>query len=915
MLKLRYLENYLLLLMAFISGICIYLLYRPYKTIDNNDQVVAKVIGHFNTVKRKKDFFQSWKDTNLGDGLSSNDEIYTHEKSFATIEFNNGNKVEISENTLIKIKNNIAKNSVELNKGNIVAELNKNQKNIEINIHGKKYNFSSENAKIQIEQNSNENKFIILEGAASVKSDKINAQLKNNETIKENITTGSIEKIISSAKLIFPKRKSFFYFDDKKLIRFQWDKLQNNENIILIASDREFKNIIVENATNNNFYDHEFITPQTIFWKISAPNSSDSPIFEFQLAKTPVIELRSNQTVFINHKTPEKALLVWDHFTNIKDIKYVLNITDPENKVSEIETIKPNYTLPLTILGEYKVKVKLFHKEVFPQVSYGPMVSLYFKNIDKFELENLGPNELEKVWYKNVKTSSRINWQSSLKTDLFNITITDPEGVILTHQTTNNFFEIEHNKSGTYKWEVVGFIGDTKSNSIKGNINFKRPIRVYQSPEKGAIIELQRPDQNVNFKWDSKDKEQTEYEIEISKDDKFLNPIIKKTITENSFSTAIDQLGIYYWRVKILKADKIEYSEPASIELRPIPPLIAPDQIPELKIKLKEEVKSSFIKRIFHFLIESVHANEKFKKAEWSIPHNPKVKTYVVKIYNDPFGKNLVKTIESNDSHFTWSDSKPGIYFWSMAYIDFFNRQTDFSKLSKMEIIDELIIKENRPKLVDIPKPISPIQKKINLVNTPSKIESAPLEKNNSTNLNKINYQFFFTPKIYTVSREDTNKIEINGVNIESLEVLKPIEFDFLNYDETELAFKINRGKVFNTLIFNDFESLIKFKKDMAIYKHGPQLFFSKNSKYEVINRKVQSQIQLNAIFAYSGLYQLDKLFFEAAAGYGTGLFLSFEGNYRLSERYTAGIFFQNLELNNQNNQYLGLKFGYNFFK
>lgn len=903
--------------MTLVAAICLYLLYRPHESSDTNTQVIAKVIGQFNTVKRKKDFFLSWKDTYMGDGLSKNDEIYTHENSNATIEFTNGNKVEISENSLIKIKTNLTQNSVEINKGNIVAELNQNQKNIEVQINGKKYQLSSENAKIQIEQNAKENKFILLEGTAAIKSGTVNTQLKNNEILNENIQTGKIETRIPAAILISPKRRSIFYFENSKSMHFEWKKIKASESIITMATDREFKNIITEQHTTENNFDYELTAAQTYFWKVTATDLPDSPIYEFELIKYPVIELRTNQNIFINKQNhQEKVLLIWDPVKHLKNVKYILSITDPDQLTKEVSLSTTQYTLPINKLGEYQFKIKPSHIEMLPNAQYGPITSVILKNIDKLSIENMGPTEIEKVWYKKTLAKTRINWNSRDKIEQYLIKVTSPDGKEKLITSDNNFIEIEHPITGDYSWEVTGKLGDTQSNKLTGIIHFRRPVKVTQTPERGAVIELQRPDQNVQFKWEALAIDNPEYEIEISKEENFENTIVKKSIKENNFSTSLNQLGIYFWRVKILNGKKVEYSEPTSIELRPIPPLSRPDQLPELKIQLKEDNKTSYLKQFLQFFIELAHASETSKKAEWTLPKNPRVKTYIIKIYSDPQAQNLIKTIESNEPHFIWSESKPGIYYWNMAYVDYFDRQTDFSKIARMEILDTPVNKIEKEKIqaptINTP-PIISEKPKIKKPN-PIKIVDIPAQAIIS-NITKIKYQLAFTPQHYLVSKKTNTTIDIDGVNLESMEFTHFLGQNIFNYDEKNYQLKFNRGKVFKRIIFNDFEFNFKFKKDNGIYQHGPVFFLSKNSKFQVENNQVSASNQFNAILGYAGRYQLGFLNLEAALGMGTGLLISINGQYQVNEKYFFGLFLQRLENDKQTNQYLGLKFGYNFFE
>ena len=104
--------------MSAVALACLYMLYgTKLVSFNSQDEIkVASIVEQLKTVKRKRDYYQGWVDVKPGDGLSQNDEIYTHEQSSAHIKFTNGPEINLFENSLLRIKSGKIGSTISLEK-------------------------------------------------------------------------------------------------------------------------------------------------------------------------------------------------------------------------------------------------------------------------------------------------------------------------------------------------------------------------------------------------------------------------------------------------------------------------------------------------------------------------------------------------------------------------------------------------------------------------------------------------------------------------------------------------------------------------------------------------------------------------------------------------------------------------------
>lgn len=662
--------------MSALALMSLYVLYGPNPTSQDQEIKVASIVEQLKTVKRKRDFYQGWIDVKPGDSLSQNDEIYTHGQSSAKINFINGPEISLFENSLLRIKTVNKTNTFSLDKGNLIAKLSKDSPNLDIELGGKKYSFKSDNANIQIEQGNNENKFLLLDGKAKLKDQEI----LPNQVVIQDLKTGNLKIKTIPFLPETPVHNYKQYFVKTADLNFSW-KVQNEAGpaTIEIARDSSFKNIFHIQEAAEDQLSLKITEAGTYFWRLTSKDGVSGPIKSFTLIEESPLMVNASQTIlYKGPKLTDKAFISWPK-NNVG--KFLLRLDSPGKEPKEYELTKNNFEFTPDELGTYNLSVKI-NEETRPLALWSSPLSLTVSEAHPISITSLTPPLLEKVNYSKEATGQALSWSGPASVN-YKVKIIKDD-IIQEFDTEHTTFFINLKDKGEYNWEVQGETpSGVSSNKITGKIIVKSPLKLTQLPNEGAVIELDKPDQQVSFKWD-KVEDTKEYQFELSDDSSFKKIIVSKDVETNNVSTGLANTGRYFWRVKVKTGNSVEYSSPVSVEIKPSPPLSRPEVNPSIKIKLKYlEESSSF--NIFDLFIGRAYAEAPVAIAEWDLPASSRAKSYIVEIYKDAELKNLITRIETEVPHVIWKNASAGVFYWRVSYVDFWGRKTEFSRVSTLE--------------------------------------------------------------------------------------------------------------------------------------------------------------------------------------------------------------------------------------
>lgn len=688
--------------MSILAMLSLYMLYgvRYSSKSSKSEVMIASIVEQIKTVKRKRDFYQSWMDVNPGESLSLNDEIYTHGQSSAKIHFDNGLEINLFENSLLRIKKSNKENSLNLERGNLTAKLSKKSPKLDVVLSGKKYSFESQNANIQIEQGEKENKFILLKGKATLNINEVPKEIKENQVLIQNKKSGDVNIKELPFILNTPLHNSVSYFKDEISIPFSWNYTSlATPATIIISESATFKEIVHQSTIVDNHTTHVFTKSGIYYWKLVSSDGLEGPIRTLTLMEEmpPLLKI-DRDFVYLGPKKAENVFLSWPQ-GNAQ--KFLIRIQSPNEKTQEREVLKNNYELAINQVGTYKISVKVLDVDR-PKALWSDPVSISAVEAKAISIISRTPELIEKVNYSAQLSNHLLSWDGPNSGVNYTIKLTNNNKTEI-FNTENLSLPLTFKDPGEYVWEIKG---ETESgiisNSISGKIIIKKPLNISQTPSEGAVIELEKPDQLVAFKWE-KILNIDEYTFELSSDAQFQKLIYEKDIATNNLSTALAKTGKYYWRVRIKNGSVIEYSSPVSVEIKPTPPLSKPGDLPSIKIKLKykDDQTSSIHFHWLDYFISKAEASLPAASAEWDLPSNSRAKEYIVEIFKEPTLINLVARIVTEKPHIVWENATPGNFYWRVSYVDFWGRKTEFSKASPLTVeIDQntLPIELNSPK-------------------------------------------------------------------------------------------------------------------------------------------------------------------------------------------------------------------------
>lgn len=746
--RLKSVDQFLLVLMFLTGSFSLFLLFSP-ENKQSNELAIGLIVDQINIVKKKGQIFEAWNDVSAGDSLRLNDQVYTHESSQVELQLRSGRKINVQENSLLKITADLLGEKVELERGTLKAILNSKNPTLNIKVSGKNVQLKSDNGTVQIEKTEDKSRIFVEGGSVQIEQAGSKQTIKENELFESDIKSGEIKVKSIAIKTNFPKDLTKIVLNDSEQVTFQWTWLKKNYDL-----SRRFTLQISEKKTFVDVEEHPIDRDSTslslnltkegnYFWRIKEEvinnvgqviDSTTGPAKRFEVYY---------ETSVIVENTKDIIPLLPDQKLNRINLSWVDSIASRLNenadyymvKVTGLEgekSYKTNLTQlkwAFTKIGVYQFQIKPFGKSRVKATWSKPYTINVVENAIP-KIERITPEKMEYVDYSRKGMKALIRWKvlsgtGSFKIVLKNVGVTSlPERI---YETDSDFINIDLLKADSYEWSVIS--RDTLGNSgqvIKGIIHLKFPRKVTTLPSEGEVVLLETPDQEVQFKWEKQTNVKS-YLFELSKDKEFKTIEINTELEKSQFVTKLNDIGQYFWRVKMNTANGVEYSQPVSVEIKPVPVLDKPKLENEIRIKLKtieetqtkdqvlrQNKRTKLLIGLMTYLFPSAMANKNEDKnkvsqvAEWTVPAAKNVKKYLVEIYRDKDLKELMTKIESDSEKISWKGASAGEFFWRLAYRDSWGRDSEYSLPAKIIIDqDELIAssKEQEPVVEEKIKP------------------------------------------------------------------------------------------------------------------------------------------------------------------------------------------------------------------
>ncbi len=633
-------------------------------------------------VKVKRARALDWVDAFHDDLVTENQMIYTDELSSAEVKFTSGQRLVISENSLVKIRTRGNENELDIGKGTIRATLT-GEESIIVKMNGEDYALKGDKADIEINLHDNIGEIGVVTGKVELEKDGKTTALDENVALV--VEGGQYSTKVISFVTVSPARHSQIYTGKEEAsITFNWTG--DADGKILISREADFNKSISSVVEGNSF--RASLAVGHYYWKLTG-EKGESLVSEFRIVKEMAPEILRPKDgevvdVLMDENGKGNVRLEWD--AENAEV-FTLEVTGQKSETFTDLRQKSFLYQPTDEAFSWRVKVQDTNR---PEAIWSQASSLKVKSYSYPKLpDNLHPDGVEYQTFSESGESVELSWSATGETG---IEIQGPDGNISETISTGSYV-VQAKKSGVTKWRVRG---TDKFSRASVWSEWKQFTLVDMSGEKNAEgiqrIKLDRPDQEVTFSWES---EKGNNVFELSQDRNFEKVVVTKEVKGSETKLSVPKTGTYFWRSREYRKDgTLHVSEPKKVIIEPIPAPSKPEALPPMEVPLERAAPTT---TMWDFFISPVYADDVLGIARLHLPKKENVKFYVLRIFRKGETKALVEE-KLTEPSFAWNNALPGEYDFQYAVVDFFDRQSPFSDRST------LIVKESsgpsRPLLI-----------------------------------------------------------------------------------------------------------------------------------------------------------------------------------------------------------------------
>lgn len=621
-------------------------------------------------VKIKRARALDWVDAFHDDLVTENQMIYTDELSSAEVKFTEGQKLIISENSLVKIRSRGNENELDIGKGSIRATL-AGRESFFVKMNGEDYELKGENADIEINLHDNVGEIGVVNGKVELEKD--GKTLTLDEKIALVVEGGEYSTKTLSFVPVTPARQELLYTGAELYdVSFSWTG--EASGVISLSRNADFSEAMTEKVEGSTY--KKSLPPGHYFWKLSA-ESGESLVSDFRVVKEVAPEIlrpKDGEAIDVLDDVkgfPAGVRLEWEAGDGLK-YEAEANDTQVNN-----HTLTDN---PSVIFvpnqNEFRWRVRVSDK-ARPDAKWSEYQNIKVVHHPHPTLPvNLHPDGVEYQTFSGKPEKVELSWSSTFEAELEITSSRENRN----YKATSGSFIFEA-PGGSYKWRVRG---TDKFGRFSEWSQWKEFKVLDLSSEKNAEgiqrIKLDRPDQEVTFEWESGKGNNV---FELSQDRNFGKIIITKDVTGASTKLSVPKTGTYYWRSREYRSDgTLHVSEPKKVIIEPVPAPGKPEALPPMEVPLERAAPTTTLLDIF---ISPVYADDVLGIARIQLPKKENVKFYVLRIFRKGDSHPLVEE-KLSEPVFSWNSALPGEYDFQYAVVDYFDRQSPFSDRSSLVI-------------------------------------------------------------------------------------------------------------------------------------------------------------------------------------------------------------------------------------
>jgi len=715
-----------------------------YDHISSDTKNIATLTVKENTVRLKPAELPVWKTAFRNDLIFKKDSIFTDSDSKATVVFESGNILEVTENSLVVLGEEDNVTDLDLLKGRFLfAKIAKHGALLKVKINNTTSKINSKNATVQFSVNENgETDILVTKGTIELSNEKGSVAVAENQRTQIN-QNGFIENPETiKFNLLTPDHDARFYTDYRKRVDFSWEVFGGVVDIrFQLSKDPEFKRILFELPAQSSPITLRKFHIGRFYWRLKGNESASREsktseirnisIFE-DLAPNPILPKNNEVFQYIEQpanakdgKSGPKITFQWEELPDVDSYHLEISKTKKFKESTTFSKTSTKTTVPLSrfLPGHYYWRVKAVSK-LRP---LSPVSEVYHFKVRIFSLLTkplkLTPKNhvtlatrdkslnVEFKW-ERVRGSSGYEFQLSKKADFKKLEHNEivKHALVKANPQNLNSYYWRVKPRDLYRRKVA------YSNTNSFSLGLESPLGLHPKPDQ--VFRSNLGEVKVKFSWDGGPLAK-EYTFEMSPTLDFTNPVIQNKSHRAEFiwngrgnaktGGSSGPIGDYYWRVRS-RPDSGEwsaYSSPLKFKVREgvsekdyIPRLDrqSPDIENQMEIDLTPENetegkdKSSW--NLLDLLIPSAHARSKGLEAiiKWAPVSG--AKRYKIQISKSRKFRKIIKRGKSKTAKYTWKGARPGKYYYRVASV------MPNGKLSPYSAPGELLLRPPAPKLL-----------------------------------------------------------------------------------------------------------------------------------------------------------------------------------------------------------------------
>lgn len=504
-----------------------------------------------NDARIKKSHLFNWNAGNKGSPLAPGDLVFTNRNSEADLLLNEGHKISLSSQTLLKIKGQ----ELEVRNGAVEIALGQNEKALKIKLGDDHYVLSGKGdkgAKVSISSQAGKSKFLVSEGNINIKGKNIDVDAKGGDEVVASAQ--SVRKSDVNITLVYP----------------------NNESILLAAGEKlqfkasgapkgSFANISTSSGEMTAPLDTDIaLAPGQYTWALANEEGALSPQAFFDLkviSPAPKLIAPENLSTHYFYGDQTSIDLKWKAEEKVR-----LQVYEATGRLALSKGgLEKSHETKLIKEGTYSWQARVetpSHESQWSSPSAFVVIKQDYTKGDPIVIELERPDQLAKFDWKNsgpgdrFVLSKRADFSTTLREEVVG---------------KKNSFETVIPEVGIYYWKLVKESGEASSALPKRVLI--RPTPPPSKPKTPPALRLKLKNRSSSFwrklinlispisiahaseyeeaviSFDEIDRAKI-YEVEIYQD-KRLKTLVYKTQTNSpSFSWSPKRGGRYYWRLR-----------------------------------------------------------------------------------------------------------------------------------------------------------------------------------------------------------------------------------------------------------------------------------------------------------------------------------------------------------------------------